>query len=64
MSTIIIAVQHTLFCSYRFDDCVEGGESNIVDAYPVLKQFRKEYPKQFEVLTRVPYITKRPQDDM
>ena len=48
----------------RFDNCVEGGESIIVDTYPVIKQLRKEHPKQFEVLTRVPYIVHRTHDDI
>ncbi len=43
---------------------MEGGESIIVDAYPVIENLRKEYPKQFEVLTRVPYINHRTHDDI
>ena len=49
---------------FRFDDCVEGGLSYIVDTYPVLQEMRKKHPKQFEVLTRVPYITHREHDEI
>ena len=48
----------------RFDECVEGGESIIVDTYPVLQELRQKHPKQFEVLTRVPYITHRQHNDI
>ena len=42
-----------MFCS-RFDDCVEGGESLILDAFPVLEELREKHPEQFEILTTVP----------
>ena len=42
----------------RFDDCVEGGESIIIDTYPIIEEFRIKHPKQFDVLTRVPYTPK------
>ena len=45
--------------SCRFDDCVEGGENTVVDAYPVVEELRRKHPKQFEVLTRVPYFLHR-----
>lgn len=38
----------------RFDECVEGGESVLVDAYPVVEEIRQKHPKQFNTLTRVP----------
>ncbi len=40
----------------RYDDCVQGGESTLVDIYPVIEEFRRKHPKHFEVLSRVPYI--------
>ena len=39
---------------FRFDECIEGGESILLDAYPVVEEMRKTHPKQFEILTRVP----------
>ena len=42
-----------IFC-YRFDECVEGGESQLVDMFRVMEIFRKESPADFRVLTRVP----------
>ena len=53
-----------MFYNNRFDECVEGGESIVVDTYPVIEELREKYPKQFEVLTRVPYITHRQHDDI
>ena len=54
---VIMAVICSLSC--RFDYCVEGGESVLVDTYPVVEELRRKHPKQFEVLTRVPYFTHR-----
>ena len=39
--------------SCRNDPCVEGGESTLLDAYPVVKQLEKENPHHFEVLSTV-----------
>ena len=49
---------------FRFDECVEGGESILVDSYPVLEELRKKHPKQFDVLTRVPYTVHRVHDSL
>ncbi|CAK8697396.1 gamma-butyrobetaine dioxygenase-like [Clavelina lepadiformis] len=38
----------------QFDECVEGGESQLVDMFRVMEIFRKESPADFRVLTRVP----------
>ena len=46
----------------RFDDCVEGGESVVVDTYPVLEEMRKKHPNEFNTLTRVPYTTFKQKD--
>ena len=32
------------FCC-RFDECVEGGESILLDTYPVVEEMRKELPR-------------------
>ena len=49
---------------FRFDDCIEGGESTFLDAYPVVEELRRKHPKHFEVLTRVPYINHRIHDSL
>ena len=51
---VIMGVICSLSC--RFD---EGGESVLVDTYPVVEELRRKHPKQFEVLTHVPYFTHR-----
>ena len=38
----------------RFDECVEGGMSVVLDAYPVVEEMRRKHSKQFDTLTRVP----------
>ncbi|KAK3582681.1 hypothetical protein CHS0354_031091 [Potamilus streckersoni] len=43
----------------RFDDTVKGGDSTFVDLFRVAEDFRKQYPTEFEVLTRVPVIFAR-----
>ena len=39
---------------YRNDECVEGGESIIVDALAVAEKFRVTHPHHFSTLVRVP----------
>lgn len=39
---------------YRNDDMVVGGESLLLDAYPVLEEMRTQYPKEFDILTKIP----------
>ncbi|KAK7104337.1 gamma-butyrobetaine dioxygenase-like [Littorina saxatilis] len=41
---------HTL----KFDDCVSGGESLIVDAFKVANEFRQSHPNEFEALATIP----------
>ena len=53
-----------LYSMFRFDECIEGGESILVDSYPVLEELRKKHPKQFEVLTQVPYTVYRVHDSL
>ena len=38
----------------RYDDSVIGGESLLLDCYPILEDLRNNYPEQFHTLTRVP----------
>ncbi|KAL3888408.1 hypothetical protein ACJMK2_000776 [Sinanodonta woodiana] len=40
----------------RFDDTVKGGDSTFVDLFRVAEDFRKRFPDEFKVLTRVPVI--------
>ena len=39
---------------FRFDKCVEGGESILLDAYAVVEEMRRKHPKQFDTLTKIP----------
>ena len=39
---------------YRNDECVEGGESIVVDALAVAEKFRVTHPHHFSTLVRVP----------
>lgn len=38
----------------RFDDCIVGGDSLIIDAFDVANEFRKTHPAHFETLTNIP----------
>ena len=39
---------------HRFDPCVNGGESILLDTYPVLEELRQKHPEHFATLARVP----------
>lgn len=41
------------FISHRNDDCIVGGETILLDAYPIVEELRTKYPKHFKVLTNV-----------
>nr|XP_002119838.1 uncharacterized protein LOC100177042 isoform X1 [Ciona intestinalis] len=43
-----------LLHAIQFDDCVQGGESLLVDMFYVLETFRKEFPEDFNILSKVP----------
>ena len=49
---VCACVLYTVLC--RFDECVTGGESILLDAYPVVEEFRRTHPKHFDTLTRIP----------
>ena len=55
-SALAIAI-HAMPC--RFDSCVEGGESILLDAFPVVEELRAKHPEPFDVLTRVPATIQR-----
>ncbi|KAI0210552.1 Trimethyllysine dioxygenase [Lamellibrachia satsuma] len=38
----------------RYDTCVRGGESYLVDAWHVAEQMRRQHPQEFATLTRIP----------
>ena len=44
---------------YRNDPYIEGGESILLDCYPVVKEMREKYPKHFDTLTKVPVTFQR-----
>ena len=50
-----VALVNFYFSVSRFDDCVKGGESSVVDAYPLIEELRQMYPRYFDILSRVPY---------
>lgn len=39
---------------FRFDECVEGGESIFLDAFTIADEFRVNFPDLFHTLTTVP----------
>lgn len=43
----------------KFDSCVTGGESTFLDVFKVAGEFRKEHPKDFDILTSVPATFKK-----
>ena len=52
----IITVQ---WLSCRFDECVEGGESVLLDAFAVVEELREKQPHLFDTLARVPATFER-----
>jgi len=38
----------------RNDDSIIGGESLLLDSYPIVEGLRKNYPEQFNTLARIP----------
>ena len=52
--SISCTVMNTCVGVYRTDECVEGGESIIVDALAVVEKFRLTHPHHFSTLVRVP----------
>ena len=38
----------------RYDSCVTGGDSYLVDAWYVARQMQRYHPQEFATLTRVP----------
>lgn len=49
----------SIYCCSRNDKVVVGGESILLDAYPVVLEMREKYPKEFDTLTRVPVSIQR-----
>ena len=39
---------------FRNDFCVEGGQSIMLDSYPVVEELRAQHPKHFDTLTKIP----------
>ena len=48
-----------VFFFSRNDDCVEGGESVLLDILPVVEDMRRKFPQHFTTLTRVPATFER-----
>ena len=49
--------------NYRNDECVEGGESILLDLYSVVQELRETHPEHFDTLTRVPATNQKILDD-
>ena len=49
----------TIWLSCRFDECVEGGESVLLDAFAVVEELREKQPHLFDTLARVPATFER-----
>ncbi|XP_071832954.1 2-(trimethylamino)ethylphosphonate dioxygenase-like [Apostichopus japonicus] len=47
----------------RLDSCVEGGANVFVDTFEVAEQLRREYPKYFETLQKVPATFQKIHED-
>ena len=47
-------VIHVIHLLCRYDEEVVGGESLLLDSYPVLEEMRTQHPKEFDTLTRIP----------
>ena len=39
---------------YRNDECVVGGENIMIDAFPVIEEFRVKHRQHFDTLTTIP----------
>lgn len=42
------------FILFRYDECVKGGDSILVDGLAVLERLRHTHPQHFSTLARVP----------
>ncbi|XP_019850396.1 PREDICTED: uncharacterized protein LOC105312230 [Amphimedon queenslandica] len=43
----------------RFDNCVSGGETLLVDLYNTAQKLRSKYPHHFKALSEIPYSVQR-----
>ena len=50
---------HSVVILSRNDSSIEGGESIMLDIFPVVEELRAKHPKHFEVLTRIPATFQR-----
>ena len=49
----------TLLHCLKFDECVEGGHTVMIDSFAAAEEFRKDFPEKFDVLTKTPIILGR-----
>ena len=57
MALYIDCNNYSLQCisfNIRFDSCVEGGESVMLDFLPVIEELKTQYPEHFDTFLRVP----------
>lgn len=43
--------KYQIIC-FRFEECVEGGESILLDVNRVAEEFRIQHPEDFKILTQ------------
>ena len=50
----VVLLNAYFYTLHRFDPCVNGGESILLDAYPIMEELRQKHPEHFATLARVP----------
>ena len=51
---VLFKIKYSLV--FRFDDCVTGGESSLVDAFEAAEILKEESPKDFQALVEIPVL--------
>ena len=54
LEAVVVLLNTYFYTWHRFDPCVNGGESILLDTYPVLEELRQKHPEHFATLARVP----------
>ena len=59
--TLVVMFESAIlhFTLSRNDSCIEGGESIMLDMFPVVEELRTKHPEHFEVLTQIPATFQR-----
>lgn len=59
MLVLMFVSSFNKFTHHRNDDCVQGGENVLLDAFPVVEEFKTRHPQHFKTLTRIPSTFQR-----